>query len=80
MYYFVLPLGHSLTNSTTMKEKNQMLCLRVSPTLKRILEQDADRRFRELQMKSQTESYTLSEHIRYLVIKGIEARKIKSYD
>jgi len=77
MYYFVLPLGHSLTNAFTMKEKNQMLCLRVSPTLKRILEQDADRRFRELQMKSQVESYTLSEHIRYLVIKGIEARKIK---
>ena len=80
MYYFVLPLGHSLTNSTTMKEKNQMLCLRVTQTLKRILEQDADKRFRELQIKVQTDSYTLSEHIRYLVIKGIEARKIKSYD
>jgi len=63
-----------------MKEKNQMLCLRVSPTLKQILEQDADRRFRELQMKSQVESYTLSEHIRYLVIKGIEARKIHNHE
>jgi hypothetical protein len=63
-----------------MKEKNQMLCLRVSPALKRILEQDADRRFRELQMKSNVESYTLSEHIRYLVIRGIEASKIKTYE
>ena len=63
-----------------MQDKNEMICLRVTQTLKRILEQDADKRFRELQIKVQTESYTLSEHIRYLVIKGIEARKIKSYD
>jgi len=63
-----------------MQDKNEMICLRVTQTLKRILEQDADKRFRELQIKVQTDSYTLSEHIRYLVIKGIEARKIKSYD
>jgi len=80
MYYFVLPCSHYLTKLISMQDKNEMICLRVTQTLKRILEQDADRRFRELQMKSQTESYTLSEHIRYLVIKGIEARKIKSYD
>ena len=63
-----------------MRDKKEMICLRVSPTLKRILEQDADRRFRELQIKSKADSYTLSEHIRYLVIRGIEASKIHNHE
>jgi len=63
-----------------MRDKKEMICLRVSPTLKKILEQDADRRFRELQIKSKADSYTLSEHIRYLVIRGIEASKIHSHE